>query len=373
MKKFNVLILMGLACTALLFGCGKDDSQEEVPIELENEAETNVSEETETEPVEEETKEGMVRNPATNEWMDESLDNQRPIAVMYPINKQAQPQYGLSNVDIFYEIMEEGDMSRQMGIITDWKNLEQIGNIRSTRDYFVYAALEWDSILVHFGGPELYVSDILLRDDVDNINGTGGSRMGPDYGAFFRIPAGSKSEHTAYTDGEHVLSACEKAGFDLEHREEYYVKDHFQFAPESAPNTLEGAEEATEIDMSQCYPVTKSTLSYNEADGLYYKTLYGQPQRDALTDEQMAFANVIVQNTYYEVRDAKGYLAFRMHDTSGRDGYFFTQGKVIPITWEHESDYEPTRYYDEDGNEIVLNTGKTMIFVVRDGDKTIYN
>lgn len=371
MKKCSVLLLTGLACTALLFGCGKteEEPQEENQIELENEVETETGEE--TEPVEE-SREGMVRNPATNEWMDESLDNQRPIAVMYPINKQAQPQYGLNKVDIFYEIMEEGDMSRQMGILTDWKELEQIGNIRSIRDYFVYAALEWDPIIVHFGGPELYVSDILLRKDVENINGTGGSSMGSDYGAFFRIPAGSKSEHTAYTDSEHILSACEKADFSLEHRDEYYVKDHFQFAPENSPNTLDGGEEATEIDMSQAYPVTKSSLSYNPEDGLYYKTLYGQAHCDAVTGEQLAFANVIVQNTYFEVRDAKGYLAFRMHDTSGRDGYFFTQGKVIPITWTKENDYEPTRYFDEDGNEIVLNTGKTMIFVVKEGDKTIY-
>ena len=118
----------------------------------------------------------------TGEPIDPTLAAQRPIAVMFPIDKEAQPQYGLSNVDVFYEIIEEGSMSRQMGIIQDWQNLERIGNIRSIRAYFVYEALEWDPIIIHYGGPIDYTKDILTRKDVDNINGVGGI-LGSDYGA----------------------------------------------------------------------------------------------------------------------------------------------------------------------------------------------
>ena len=134
----------------------------------------------------------------TGEAIDPDLAKQRPIAVMFPIDKEAQPQYGLSNVDVFYEIIEEGNMSRQMGIIQDWQNLERIGNIRSIRSYFVYEALEWDPIIIHYGGPIDYTKDILTRADVDNINGVGGV-LGSDYGCFYRVPAWSTSEHTAYT------------------------------------------------------------------------------------------------------------------------------------------------------------------------------
>ena len=77
----------------------------------------------------------------TGEAIEPEIAKQRPIAVMYPIDKAAQPQYGLSNVDVFYEMPEEGNMSRQMGIIQDWQNLKRIGNIRSIRSYFVYEAL----------------------------------------------------------------------------------------------------------------------------------------------------------------------------------------------------------------------------------------
>lgn len=387
MKKLSILFLVAVSSALVLAGCGKEkDAQTSSTEETVNaddigiggtektEAETEAPADTDTPP-----EEGMVRSKITNEWISEELADTRPIAVMYPINKEVQPQYGLSNIDVFYEILEEGKMSRQMGIINDWQDLEQIGNIRSIRDYFVYAALEWDPIIVHFGGPALYVSDILLRSDVENLNGTGTKDMGPDYGAYYRIKkSGVASEHTAYTSGEKILGGIDKAGFSLTHREEYYQPDHFIFANEKQPNTLEkapGVKDATEIDMSNCFPVTKSTLSYNEKDGLYYKTMYGKAQCDAKTEEQLAFTNVIVQNTYFESRDQKGYLYFQMHDDT-RDGYYFTQGKVIPITWKKpddvpvKSNYTPTRYYDENGDEIILNTGKTMIFVVEDGDET---
>ena len=115
----------------------------------------------------------------TGEAIDPELAKKRPIAVMLPIDKEAQPQYGLSNIDVLYEISEEGNMSRQMAIIQDWQKLERIGNIRSIRAYFVYEALEWDPIIIHYGGPIDYTDDILTRSDVDNINGVGGP-LGPD-------------------------------------------------------------------------------------------------------------------------------------------------------------------------------------------------
>lgn len=384
MKRISILLLIAISSILVLVGCGKKGELTESMTDESNTEEIETTEES-TESTLQETEEkrdGQVKSKLTNEWIEEALAKQRPIAVMYPINKEAMPQYGLDQIDVFYEILEEGKMSRQMAIMQDWTGLEQIGNIRSIRDYFVYAALEWDPIIIHYGGPELYVKDILLRADVDNINGTGSSSMGSAYGAFFRIKRpGVAQEHTAYTSGEKILSAIDKAGFSLEHRTDVYQPDHFRFTSESDPNTLneaKGAESATTIDLSACYPVTKPMMRYNANDKLYYREIYGQPQSDAITGNQLAFSNVIIQNTRFEQRDPNGYLYFQMHDST-RDGYFFTQGKTIHITWKKPDDqginsnYTPTRYYDDDGNEITLNTGKTMIYVIEDGDKVNYN
>ena len=44
----------------------------------------------------------------------------------------------------------------------------------------------------------------------------------------------------------------------------------------------------------------------------------------------------------------------------------------IHITWKKTSDNEPTKYYDDNGNEIVLNTGKTFIGIAQNGREIIY-
>ena len=39
------------------------------------------------------------------------------------------------------------------------------------------------------------------------------------------------------------------------------------------------------------------------------------------------------------------------------------------MNWKKESNYGATKFYDDNGSEIILNTGKTMICVVEEGDK----
>ncbi len=373
-KRIVTAMLTGVVASSLLAGCGSTNSASapaadtsEAPATVTTEASAEAT--TEEPVVEEPVEEGPLRSVLTGEETDEELAKQRPIAVMYPINQQAQPQYGLNKVDVFYEIMEEGNMSRQMGILQDWQGLDRIGNIRSTRAYFVYESLEWDSILIHYGGPVDYTIDILTRDDVDNINGVGGV-LGSDYGCFFRVPAGSTSEHTAYTDSDHINRAIEQAGFAKEHREEYYKDKHFTFADLGTVNDLSqysDAVPATEIDMAGSFPVTQSALSYNEEDHKYYKTLYHNAQVDGATGEQLAFTNVLIQRcTSYPRVEGSLYLAFQIEEP-GMDGFYITDGKMIHVTWNKAGNYEPTVFYDDNGNEITVNTGKTMIFIIRDG------
>ena len=88
-----------------------------------------------------------------------------------------------------------------------------------------------------------------------------------------------------------------------------------------------------------------------------------QKHMDGANNKQLAFKNVLVQFAYYETRDAKGYLSFQCHDDT-KDGYYFTNGKGIHVTWKKTSDFAPTKFYDDNGNEIEINPGKTNICVV---------
>lgn len=316
-----------------------------------------------------------LRSVYTNEPVTAAQAVQRPIAVMIPTDKIAQPSYGIGSADILYEMMEEGNISRQMAIIPDWQGLPQIGNLRSCRLYYIFAAKEWDPILVHFGGV-VYMKGFIDAPDVNNLSGTyeyGVGGASPGSGYFYRT-SNRKAPHNAYISASGILQACAQLGYQTTIRDGYYNAKHFTFA--EGVNTLEqyGAAAATAnvIDLSQVFSYTKSSLTYDPASGLYLKSLHGKAQVDALTGQQLAFANVIVQNTNWVKADAKGYLFLGMIDNT-QDGYYFTKGKAIHVRWQKMSDYEPTRYYDDAGNEIQLNTGKTYIAIAQLGKSVIFH
>ena len=373
MKRLQVLFLVALSSSLLLFGCGKEKESDAQPVvepivealpesgeENPEEAEENATN-PDTPPAE-----GMVRSRLTNECVDEEVAKTRPIAVMVPNSKTAS-QYGLSDASVLYECNVEGSMTRLMAIWEDWSNYEKLGNIRSCRDYYLYWAFEWDAIYIHYGGP-FYIDDLIGRDDTQNINCI-------EFGDATYRDTAKNSTDNAFTSADRIKKAAEHYDYPLEYREGYADEQHYMFASDSDPNTLEqysDAITATKIDMSPAYPVTNCYFEYNEETGLYdrFQHLSGDsdgPHIDLANNQQLAFKNILVQNTYFEVRDQKGYLAFQCHDTT-RDGWFFTNGKGIHVTWEKTSDYGATRYYDDNGNEIKLNTGKTMVCILEDGD-----
>lgn len=371
--KFGLLLA---AAALLLSACSgrsdppDSDPQENNPI---NESQ-NMSDEQEAPPHGPEEadslppREGMVRSPLTNEWVDEAVAATRPIAVITPNESHAMPLYSLSDASILYEANVEGRMSRLLAIYEDWDKLEKIGNVRSLRSYYAYWAFEWDAFIIHSGYP-FFVDELLAEprtqtiDEGDYLNSA----------AFFRDEDRPRP-HNAYAVGSGILEVVNKKGYSLTYRG-IAEQNHFNFAGDTAPNTLaqygDSAMSAVYIDMSGCYPLTRCYFDYNEQDGLYYRSqhLSGStdgPHTDA-SGEQLAFKNILVQYVKY-VDLGEGYLAFQCNDDS-EDGWYFTNGKGIHVTWKKADDYSATRYYDDSGKEISLNTGKTMICIALKGDR----
>ncbi len=372
MKKLQIIFFTALSSALLLSACGKEEEKPvtaEVPVAEQSIEDIPQVEEEPEEPVEEPDEdlppeEGMVRSRITNEWVTEEVNDTRPLAIMTPNTKTAS-QYGISNADVVYECNVEGSITRLMWIIQDWKKADRLGNVRSCRDYYVYWAFEWDALYVHFGGP-FYIDEVISR--TDDIDGKTSSN-------FWRAKDAKNATDNAYVDAAGIMADIDTLGYALKMRDGYADEQHYLFASEKEPNDLSqysDAITASKIDMSPTYPVTNCYFVYNSDTGLYerFQQLAGAsdgPHTDLATGEQLKFKNVLIQNTYHEVRDDKGYLAFQCHDTT-RDGWFFTNGKGIHVNWKKTSDYGATRYYDDAGNEIELNTGKTMVCIVEDGD-----
>ncbi|MFT3985745.1 MAG: DUF3048 domain-containing protein [Lachnospiraceae bacterium] len=359
MKKRTLLLLFALTGTLVLAGCGK--KEEEAPAE-EAVAEPViqvVKEESDTAdtPVEEESREGMYRSELTNEWIDETIKDQRPIAAMVDNEKTALPHYGMSTADVVYEITNStanDGITRFMVLVKDWASIEQLGSIRSVRPTNLQLAPEWNAVVCHDGGP-FYIDDYLAKDYVENFSGT-----------FSRVDNGKSREFTEY-----ILSGDLEKNFSnksySETYNEYYSGPHYQFTSETSPVDLSSnsdAKDCTHVQMP--YKHNKPYLDYNAEDGLYYYSEYGSAHVDpGNNNAQLSFKNLLLQNARYVEFDDNGYMMFHSIDYS-RDGYYITNGKAIPITWSKEDELSPTKYYDADGKEITLNTGRTYVALVPD-------
>ncbi len=307
MKKLTILFLTALTGISLLVGCGKDPSgtegnsnaapNEVVSVEdiLGSSQPNTVSPDETTAPADE-LPAGYVRSSLTNEPVTEDVYLHRPVAIMIPMDKVAQPQYNISKAGVVYECLVEGSITRTMCIIEDWQGLDKIGNVRSARDYFIYWMFEWDAILLHDGGP-FYINDLIAQSTTDNISGRG-----------FRDSSRS-APHNEYYSAEIVNQYIESYNYTPWHRTEIWDEEHFNFAPNGGQTDLtanySNAVEVYTVDLSKCYPVTDSTFIYDPDKSLYYRYIYGEPYMDSATHERPASSNFIHPNTFRERRDAR--------------------------------------------------------------------
>lgn len=351
MKKRTIeSILLVMAVIVMAGGCGKK-KQETVPSEV-SEAEEVAEPETETELVVE-THEGQAKSYLTGQWIDQELAKKRPVAVMTENTEITQPQYGLGKADVYYECPMEGGLTRMMVLYQDYSGMDRIGNLRSCRNYFVYYAKEFDALYFH-SGKSHFAKDLLLSDFIDNVDGTTGKG-----GAYYYRTSDRRMPHNLYTSTKNIQEAIEAFGYREELAEDY--TGHYRFAEDDRTESPAGGIDADKVEVY--FPVNHPWFEYNEKDGLYYRYQYNDKQIDALTGEQLAVSNIILQDCDVSLwEESTGYLY--VNYMSGGTGKFITHGKCIDITWKKDSEAAPTKYFDAAGNEITLNQGKTWVEIV---------
>ncbi len=362
-KKIAAAIL-GAVCLLALSGCGNEETPQAEPVQPANQPTEVIVEPTpEAEDVEEEDpnalEPGQMRSYLSGLPVDEKIGNRRPVAIMLNNLEAAQPMSGVSYADVVYEYVVEGAITRLMGVFENYDDLDKIGSVRSCREYFVYTALEFDAIYMHFG-QAAYAVELLGKDYVNNLNGLG--EAGDT--CFYRT-SDRQAPHNVYTSAKGIQAGIEKLGYREDHYEGY--KGKFKFCDLNKVVTNDGGKPATHIEPK--YRINKPWFDYNEQTGKYDRYQYDGPQIDDLTGEQISFDNVIIQYNKWIQLDEKDYLAFDCH--SGGLIQYFTKGKMVVGMWqrdinEENFDLSAIRYYDMDGNEIEINNGKTFICVVQD-------
>lgn len=374
MKKLTVLALLTL--TAVTFtACQKKGETEpatqtaqndttaalETDSELESGSFTVNNTEDQSSKRETPNAQGQVHSYLTGALTDVNLAYKRPIAIMLNNIIDACPQAGIARAGIVYEAPVEGGLTRLMGIFEDYKDMEKIGSVRSCRDYYVRYALEFDAIYTHFG-QAVYAFDLLNSDRVNNISGLeyqekAGKLKGYAGEDIFYRSSDRPSPHNVYISEEGINKAIENKGYSTELADDY--TGHYKFAKDGEEITY---TDGSAQHMEPAYQINKPWFDYNTEDKLYYRSQYKKEQIDQLTDEQLAYKNVIFQYSQVENYDDNGYL--NIDTKSGGNAIVFSDGTYQKGTWKKDDEWGPAKYYDASGKEIVLNQGKTWVCIV---------
>ena len=352
-KKLAAMMIFTLMTGMMAVGCGKGKEQTPdvvdltvPPVEVKEESEP------EPEPEPEITHEGEAQSLLTGEWLPEEETKNRPLAIMFGNTTDALPQYGIGEADVLYECLVEGGLTRLMGIFDNYKDAPKYGSVRSCRLYYAHIAKEYDAIYAHYGQASIAKS-FLNSDAIDNLNGLDGSVESVMYYRSGDRPA----PHNVFTTPEGIAAAIEKKGYRTTYADGY--TGHFLFADGDEPVILNGKDVYA---MQTTYPNSKTWFEYDAESGMYKRFHYKKEHIDGETGEQLAFTNVIFQFIPGRVIDKKGRMEF---DTVGSgNAIYFTGGKCEDITWKKDSLESPSLFYDESGDQLVMNPGKTSICII---------
>ena len=361
--KALISIILSSAMIFSMVGCNKAP---EAPAPTEKVTEVKTENPQDSSSTEEEVEEvdpnalapGMMRSYLSGYPVDERIGNRRPVAIMLNNLEAAQPMSGVSYADVVYEYVVEGAITRLMGLFENYDDLDKIGSVRSCREYFVYTALEFDAIYMHFG-QAAYALSLLEEDYVNNLNGLG--EAGDT--CFYRT-TDRKAPHNVYTSAKGIEAGIKKLGYREDHYEGY--KGKFKFCDLDKEVTNEDGIPITHMEPK--YRINKPWFEYNPETKKYDRYQYDGPHIDATTGEQLSYDNVIFQYNFWTQLDEKDYLAFDCH--SGGSFQYFTHGKMVMGTWQreiNEDNYNMSaiRYYDSNGDELVINNGKTFVCVIQ--------
>lgn len=341
LKIISLLIILLI----ILTGCKDKESEQEV---IKDQPDTipivDIEPVPEVEEEEPKPKEGLP-SPLSGLYADEDIINRRVVAIMLDNHPKARWQAGLKDAEIIYEFQVEPPYTRYLALYLI-NDPESIGAIRSARPYFITKVLEYDAVYVRNGGSE-EAKNLAKSLGIADIDGLSSSNK-----VFWRNN-NKKMPHNLYTSMDAIRKTQEERGYRMEG--EYSA---FKFNEEDL-NIL--GYKANNI-MINYFKDNNTEYNYNIEKKLYTRKKDGKDHIEETDDTQITAKNIIIQEVYTKVIDNEGRLKI---DLIGEGkGKYFTNGIGIDINWVKNNSEGKTLYYNELGEEIVLNPGNTWIQMV---------
>ena len=285
--------------------------------------------------------------PLTGEIVEEEI-TQRPIAVTINNHPLARPHAGISSADIVYELLVEGEYTRFLAIYQS-QLPEQIGPIRSARDYLIQLAKGLDSFyLAHGYSPSAL--ELLNSGTIDHANG-----MRYD-GVYFLRSSSRKAPHNSYISAENVRAVAGKVGIDLT----LHKKTEMTFYDSIESVKIGNSASKIQMNYFSSNASSNSTYTYDEKSQTYLKAYGTQAMLDELTNSQVAVSNVLFFEAPHRVADGEGRRIITLSD--GGNAYVFQAGVMREVAWKNKNGVLVA--VEEDGSEVKLIPGKTWVHLV---------
>lgn len=305
---------------------------------------------------------GEVYSPLNGTIITEEASQKRPLTVMMDNMNKARPQAGLIDADIIYEALVEGRITRYMAVFQSTMP-QLIGPIRSARPYYLRLAMEYDAYYTHVGGSEQAKSEI-KQFSIADIDGLA---AGAD--TFWRknhkpIP------NNMYGSSESLLNWANRRSY---RKDSTY--DSWQFDEKCGSPDFRQFSQLTIVYREAKYqddPFSYNIeFKYDEDSKRYLRFYNGIAHLDEVSKTQLRADSIIVQRAATRVIDSYGRLVIDV--VGSGTGYYLYDGVIIPITWQKSSDRSRTRYYTEDGKELVMKRGKIWVQIVEKNFELIEN
>lgn len=275
-----------------------------------------------------------------------------PVGIMIENLPEVRPQSGLSDASVVYEAPAEGGSTRFLAVFAGpGKNLAKIGPERSVRPYYLEWFAEYNGLIGHAGGSPDALRMIQDYSGYHDFNGIGAA------GKYHWRDHGIAAPHNLFTSSELITRALRDQNFTTEPAgfRPWLFQDEASLADRPASGQyvrVQFSGKAFEVE-----------YHYDQATNSYLRFNSGVEHKDALTDQQIAAKNVVVQ-VIPPVLDVgeKGRLTLDVHGTG--TAYIFRDGKEVVGTWKKANRTDRTIFSDASGNEIQFNRGNTWVEVV---------
>jgi hypothetical protein len=301
-------------------------------------------------------------NPLTGlQVSDPATLERRPLAVKvsnYP--PVVRPQAGLGSANLVFEHYAEGGVTRFTAVFLS-QGASKIGSIRSGRLIDLEIPAMFNAMFA-YSGSSAGVKQRIIASEFYQENRV----ISPDFGigepVFYRVPEPDKArEHTLFTNTDALWSLTEQRNLNTRQNLPGLAFSH------SPPDA---GQPAQHVEIAYLPGAASAEWIYDPGNGLYRRTILGEPHTDELTGEQLTAANVIivyanhVQTDILEDLVGGGHYSIEIQIWGEGPVKIVRDGQVFDGTWVRRAREDMLSFWNEANAPLPLKPGNSWYQMV---------